>query len=309
MDALSEVLRLARFGACVVLDASAHSPWSVSIPATASLARAHVVLEGAARVTLSGEPPRTLESGDLILVPHGDAHLIGSRDESPAVALSTLARAPVAGELVPVRLGGDGLPVRWISLAAAWERHLAEPLVSALPSSLCVPMSGAPSLNALLGALGLTLSASDAPAVGAGLRRDTLATLVVIEALRRHVSAQAPRGKGWLEGVNDRYVGRALALVHGRPGEPWTVEKLGRQVGLSRSALAERFSDVMGEPIFAFLTRWRLQLAADSLLTTPRPIESIAKEAGYESASAFSSAFKRQFRKPPSIWRRRSRRK
>jgi transcriptional regulator GlxA family with amidase domain len=136
------------------------------------------------------------------------------------------------------------------------------------------------------------------------MRRDTLATLVLVEALRRHVTAMAPRRNGWLEGLNDRYVGRALALVHGRPGEPWTVEKLGRQVGLSRSALADRFSDVMGEPIFAFLTRWRLQLAAEMLITTPRSIESVAHEAGYESAGAFSSAFKRQFRKPPSVWRR-----
>jgi transcriptional regulator GlxA family with amidase domain len=104
-------------------------------------------------------------------------------------------------------------------------------------------------------------------------------------------------------------VGRALALVHGRPSEPWTVERLGRQVGLSRSALADRFSEVMGEPIIAFLTRWRLQLAAEFLLTTPRSIESIAREAGYESASAFSHAFRRAFRKPPSIWRKRARRR
>jgi transcriptional regulator GlxA family with amidase domain len=108
--------------------------------------------------------------------------------------------------------------------------------------------------------------------------------------------------------LGDRFVGRALALVHGRPSEPWTVERLGRHVGLSRSALAERFSQVMDEPIFTFLTRWRLQVAAEYLLTTPRSIESIAHEAGYESAGAFSAAFKRVFGKPPSIWRKRSRR-
>jgi transcriptional regulator GlxA family with amidase domain len=135
-----------------------------------------------------------------------------------------------------------------------------------------------------------------------------LASLVLVEALRRHVTHRPPQGKGWLDALSDGYVGRALALVHGRPGEPWTVEKLGRQVGLSRSALAERFSLVMGEPIFAFLTRWRLQLAAEMLLTTPRSIESVANEAGYESAGAFSAAFKRQFRKPPSVWRRARRR-
>jgi AraC-like DNA-binding protein len=85
------------------------------------------------------------------------------------------------------------------------------------------------------------------------------------------------------------------------------VERLGRHVGLSRSALAERFSEVMGEPIFAFLTRWRLLVAAENLLTTTRPIESIAHDAGYESAGAFSAAFKRAFGKPPSIWRKRRR--
>lgn len=305
MDALSEVLRLARFEATVLLDAAVHEPWAVSVPAT-SLMRAHVVLDGNARVTLGGEPPVELESDDLVLLPHGHAHLVGSDTEAAAVALSTLARPSVAGELTPVRSGGSGPPMRWISLTASCERHLAQPLLDALPKIVRVPMAGAPALNALIGALGLTLSSGDAPAVGAGLRRDTLATLVLIEALRRHVTALTPRSKGWIEGINDRYVGRALALVHGRPGEPWTVEKLGRQVGLSRSALAERFSDVMGEPIFAFLTRWRLQLAAEMLLTTPRSIDSVARDAGYASASAFSSAFKRQFGKPPSSWRRRA---
>ncbi|HVQ25877.1 MAG TPA: AraC family transcriptional regulator, partial [Planctomycetota bacterium] len=117
-----------------------------------------------------------------------------------------------------------------------------------------------------------------------------------------------PGGQGWLAGLYDRYVGRALALVHGRPSEPWTVERLGRQVGLSRSALADRFSEVMGEPIFNFLTRWRLQLAAEALIAGSRTIQSIAHEAGYESAGAFSVAFKRVFGKPPSVWRRKRRR-
>jgi AraC-like DNA-binding protein len=145
--------------------------------------------------------------------------------------------------------------------------------------------------------------------VGAGAERSSLAELALVEAMSRYVERLPPGGKGWLAGLADRYVGRALALVHGRPSESWTVEKLGRQVGLSRSALADRFSEVMGEPIFGFLTRWRLQMAAEFLLTTPRSIESIAHDAGYESAGAFSAAFKRVFGKPPSIWRRRARAK
>jgi AraC-like DNA-binding protein len=304
VDALSEVLRLARFSADVVLDAHGRGGWCVSVPASASIARAHLVLEGECAVRAAGAGEIRLHAGEMALLPHGDAHLIATDFDAQATALAALVRAPLAGELLPVPLGRGGTSCRWISVAASFERHLAEPLTACLPAVLRIDLLGAPALNWLAGALGLHLSASDAPPVGEGAKRERLAGLAIVEALRRHVHAMPPGGKGWLAGLSDRYVGRALALVHGRPGEPWTVERLGRQVGLSRSALAERFSEVMGEPIIAFLTRWRLQLAAEFLLATPRPIESIAREAGYESASAFSHAFRRAFRKPPSVWRK-----
>ena len=178
-----------------------------------------------------------------------------------------------------------------------------------MPPVLRVNLRGALPLAWLSDALGLHLSSSDAPSIGSDAMRSSLAELVIVEALRRHIQSLPAGGTGWLAGLNDRYVGRALALVHGRPAEPWTVERLGRQVGLSRSALAERFGVVMGEPIFAFLTRWRLQVAAEALLTTPRSIESVATDAGYESPGAFSRAFKRMFGRAPSAWRKRPRRK
>jgi AraC-like DNA-binding protein len=309
MDALSEVLRLARFSAHVMLDATARAPWCVSVPASSSIARAHLVLEGGCTMAAGTDPPVAMRAGELAFLPHGDAHLLGSGLDQAATALSALVRDPLAGELVPVRLGGAGAPTRWISLALSWERHLAAPLLACLPAVVKVDLLGAPAFNWMTGSLGLNLSASDAPPVGDSAKRERLAELAMVEALRRHIDGLPPGGTGWLAGLNDRYVGRALALVHGRPAEPWTVERLGRQVGLSRSALAERFSQVMGEPIFAFLTRWRLQVAAESLLATPRPVEAIAREAGSESAGAFSHAFKRMFRKPPSIWRKRARRR
>ena len=309
MDALSEVLRLARFAADVTLDGAARAPWCVSVPASSSIARAHVVIDGECVLQVAGEEPVSLKAGEIALIANGEAHLIGSSLDQDATPLASLVRAPLAGELAPVRVGGAGAGARWVPLAATCERHLADPLLACLPKILKVDLLGAPPLNWLTGALGLHLSASDAPPVGDAAKRERLADLVIVEALRRHVQAMPPGGKGWLAGLNDRYVGRALALVHGRPSEPWTVERLGRQVGLSRSALAERFSDVMGEPIFAFLTRWRLQMAAEFLLSTTRSIASIAHDAGYESAGAFSAAFKRVFGKPPSIWRRKSRRR
>ena len=308
MDALSEVLRFARFSAGVTLDATARAPWCVSVPASAAVARAHLLIGGECVVKTGVGTELALKAGEIAFLPRGDAHLIGSSLEADARSLSTLVKTPIPGELVPVHLGGNGAATRWIVLSSSCERHLADPLLSALPDVMRVDIGNAGALRWLTDALGLTLSASSAPAVGAAAERSRLAELVLIEAISRHVDWLPPGGTGWLAGLNDRYVGRALALVHGRPSEPWTVERLGRHVGLSRSALADRFSDVMGEPIFAFLTRWRLLVAAETLLTTTRAVESVAHDAGYESAGAFSAAFKRAFGKPPSIWRRQRRR-
>jgi AraC-like DNA-binding protein len=305
MDALSEVLRLARFNANVTLDATAHEPWCVSVPASEAAMRAHIVVEGECELrTNSAEA--TLRAGDFVFLPRGDAHLIGSALDAPAIAFSSLVKPPVAGELLPVRIGRSGRATRWISFTLSCERHLAQPLMDAMPRLVVTDLSGAPALEWLTDALGLVLSSSDAPFLGAAATRARLAELLVVEALARYIQS-TPGGTGWIAGLNDRYVGRALALVHGRPAEPWTVEKLGRQVGLSRSALAERFVHVMGEPIFTFLTRWRLRMAAEFLLTTGKPIAAIAHAAGYESAGAFSAAFKREFGNPPSVWRRKRR--
>jgi AraC-like DNA-binding protein len=136
-----------------------------------------------------------------------------------------------------------------------------------------------------------------------------VAELVLIEVLRRHIEALPPGGTGWLAGLNDRQVGAALALVHSRPGEHWTVERIARQVGMSRTTLQDRFSQVVGEPIFGFLTKVRLHLAAREIVSSSRPIKAIAEEAGYDSARSFSRAFKRTFGVTPSRWGRRNRRR
>ena len=308
MDALSEILRLAHFNADVTVDATAHEPWCVSVPASPAFSRAHLVVEGECHLLATGMEEATLRAGDLVFMPGGEAHLLGSDLSADARSLGSIVRTPVAGEILPVRLGGSGAATRWIALSFGCERHLAESLLASLPKSMFVDMAGAASVEWLLDSLALTLTQSDAPALGAAATRARLAEAVFVEALARYIHSLPPGGSGWLAGLNDRYIGRTLALIHGRPSEAWTVERLGKQAGLGRTALQERFGQVMGEPLFAFLARWRLQLAAEMLLSTTKPVTSIAKEAGYESASAFSAAFKRHFGKPPSTWRRKRRR-
>lgn len=308
MDALSEILRLAHFNADVTVDATAHEPWCVSVPASPAFPRAYLVVEGECHLQATGIDEATLRAGDLVFMPGGEAHLLGSDLSAEPRSLASIVKTPVAGEILPARLGGNGAATRWIAFSFSCEPHLGEPLLRSLPRSMFVDMAGAASVDWLLDSLALTLTRSDAPALGASATRARLAEAVFVEALARYIHSLPPGGSGWLAGLNDRYIGRALALIHGRPSEAWTVERLGKQVGLGRTALQERFGQVMGEPLFAFLMRWRLQLAAEMLLATTQPITAIAKEAGYESASAFSAAFKRHFGKPPSGWRRRRRR-
>jgi AraC family transcriptional regulator, alkane utilization regulator len=292
----------------VTVDATAREPWCISVPASGAFSRAYLVVEGEAHLQATGIDETTLRTGDFVFLPGGEAHLLGSNLAVDAQSLTSIVKTPVAGEVLPSRLGGSGPATRWIAFTFSCERHLADPLLTSLPPSMFVDLAGAPSVDWLLDSLALTLSHSDAPILGAAAIRSRLAEAVFVEALSRFIHSQPPGGTGWLAGLNDRYIGRTLALIHGRPAEAWTVERLGKQVGLSRSALAERFGQVMGEPLFAFLTRWRLQLAAEFLIASTRPITAIAREAGYESAAAFSVAFKRVFGKPPSVWRRKRRR-
>jgi AraC-like DNA-binding protein len=309
MDALSEILRLARFTGTVVADVAARGNWCVAVPAAGVRTLAHLLLEGRAQVQVGSGELVTLAPGDLAFLPGGDAHLVASDLDAPAIPFATLVRPTAPGDPAPVSLGTSGIRARWVPLTFSWEHHLGASLFSSLPAIVHVPLRGTLQAGWLADSLGLALSGSDAPRAGAEATRARLAELALIEALRRFIESQPPGGIGWLAALGDRYVGAALALVHGRPAEDWTVERLGRQVGLSRSALAERFSHRMGEPVIAFLTRVRLQLAAEELAATTRSIESVSEDAGYESVTAFSRAFKRAFGKPPSVWRVRARRK
>ena len=131
-----------------------------------------------------------------------------------------------------------------------------------------------------------------------------ISEMVFVDAVRRYVDALPEPAHGWLAGLRDRYTSRALALLHARPAEAWTIDALGKQVGLSRSALHERFVHFVGQPPMQYLAQWRMQLAAQRLLQSNATVAAIAQEAGYESEAAFSRAFKRIVGASPAAWRR-----
>ena len=130
-----------------------------------------------------------------------------------------------------------------------------------------------------------------------------LSELIFVETIRRHLSTIPPEQTGWLAGLKDEVVGKAVVLLHQQPSKPWTLASLAKEVGASRSALAERFTKVVSHPPMAYLAQWRMQLAAQMLSDGTRKISAVALEVGYDSEAAFSRAFKRAAGVAPTAWR------
>jgi AraC-like DNA-binding protein len=202
-----------------------------------------------------------------------------------------------------IAYGSGGALTRMVCGFIATQDMWRNPLLSALPRLFKVGMRGS---SAAWLESSLRFATEEAASVRAGSATvlSKLSELVFVEAVRRYVDTMPDDRKGWLAGLRDRFVARTLTLMHGRPAHPWTVENLARRVGMSRSGLAQRFTDLLGVPPMHYLAQWRLQLAAQQLRLSDRPLASVAEDVGYESEAAFNRAFKREFGVPPATWRR-----
>jgi AraC-like DNA-binding protein len=317
MDALSDVLKSIRLEGALYLNAEFTAPWCIrgecGLPSVRRrLAGAehvvffHFVTEGRCKVRLSnGGETLAASAGDLILIPQDDRHLLGSDVAiAPLEGDSLFAEGGGDAEIVQLRHGGGGATTRFVCGYLACSRSVCRPLLEALPRALTIPIGDGPASTLLRELLRVGVRESAALRPGAGSLLAKLSELMFVEALRRYVENLPPQGMGWLAGLRDPQVGRALALMHGEPGKAWTVDELAREVALSRSALAERFAGLVGEPPMQYLTRWRLALAAQMLRAGRDAVGRVAERSGYESDAAFNRAFKREFGMPPAAWRR-----
>src|SRR5215831_20067641 len=317
MDALSDVLKSVRLEGAVYLNAEFTAPWCVRANFGLAKARArlagadhvlcfHFMVEGRCTIRLDDGELHDARSDDVVIFPHQDHHVVGSDLQLAPVATATLVDPGAARDsgLYQLRHGGGGEPTRMVCGYLACDRSMSRLLLDALPRVLVIPMREG-SVSVMLRELlqvGVRESSDWRPGADSMLAK--LSELMFVEAMRVYIESLPPGGKGWLAGVRDAHVGRALALLHAQPKRSWTVEDLAREAALSRSALAERFALLVGEPPMQYLMRWRLALAAAALRAGDRAIGRIAEDFGYESESAFNRAFKREFEVPPAAWRR-----
>lgn len=319
MDALSDVLRVVQLTGAVYLDGAFSSPWCVVVPADSPLCSHylpssdrvisfHLLTEGSCWASLQHDPDSALrvDAGEVVVVPQGDSHVLGSStDLSPEYMAPLLASQVTAnpGGVMTLAHGGGGAGTRMVCGFLSAQDIWKNPLLSALPPLFKIGMRGSRA-SWLESSLRFATEEVGSARAGSSTVLAKLAELLFVEAVRCYVDMMPSDRKGWLAGLRDRLVARALALMHARPAQSWTVEDLARQIGMSRSGFAERFTDLLGVPPMQYLARWRLQLAAQRLRLSDRPLALVAEEVGYESEAAFNRAFKREFGTPPATWRR-----
>lgn len=315
MDALSDVLRLVRLTGAVFLDAEFTAPWCIGEPSgvevcVAHMPRAqhvviyHLVTEGSLQVALDGEATRSAEAGDLVIIPGGEKHALGSDLSRPRADGARLVVQRAPDEVPQVRHGGGGAVTKMVCGYLACDSALFDAMLAPLPRVMIVSMRDGPGAQWLTSSIRFSIAESAAQRAGAGTMLAKLSELMFVEAIRRHIESLPEDQQGWLAGLRDRFVGKTLALLHAQPAHPWTVDELADRVGLSRSALAEKFTGLVGVPPMHYLTRWRLQLAADLLRSDRRGAGAIGAEVGYESEAAFNRAFKREMGMTPAAWRK-----
>ncbi|HEY6802864.1 MAG TPA: AraC family transcriptional regulator [Pyrinomonadaceae bacterium] len=317
MDVLSEVLRSVKLQGALFFNGEFSSPWCLHNSGMAGLAPHvtadpehliiyHFLTDGTAYASLPDGQRMELAPGDIVVFPHGDAHLLGNGSHvKPIDSIKTFSKAGEGLRLV--KFGGGGELTKFVCGFLACEPQLSEVFLAGLPPILKVNVLDEPSGQWLAQSIRFSVDETNELNAGSGLVTTKLAELLFVETLRRYINALPSEEIGWLAGARDEAVGRALALLHKEPSEPWTIAELSRRVGLSRTRLAERFTHFIGESPMAYLTRWRLKLAADILQSTDDSAAEVAVAVGYESEAGFNRAFKREFGDPPAQFRKKRR--
>jgi AraC-like DNA-binding protein len=323
MDALSEVLSAVRLTGAVFLDMELRAQWSyltaparkiadVLMPDADHVIPYHLVTEGTCYARLLDEGPVELRAGDLILFPAGDRHVLATasaaalRLKPTDITGESLDKLLKRGDITQLKKGRGGETTRIACGFLACDRRLAEPILLSLPRLLKVSLRDGGTAAWVQSSIRYSVAESMSSRPGSAVVLARLSEVLFAEAIRHYMDELPPGKSGWLAGLRDRYVGRALAFLHERPAYPWTVDELGKKVGLSRSALGQRFNALIGAPPMQYLTRWRTSLAATQLRESNASIMRVATDVGYESEAAFNRAFKREFGLPPATWRKRA---
>lgn len=265
----------------------------------------HFVASGEMQLRIDGADSVTVREGELVLLPNNDAHLFGSDLGIEPMAAHEVMRPPQPEGLAQISYGGGGRATQILCGFLGAETSF-DPLRSALPPLLKLDVRATASGAWIESSFRFAVSEIAAGRVGSTTVLARLSELLFVEAVSRYVASLPAERRGWLAGLRDPHIGRALTLIHAHPTEAWTAESLAHEIGMSRSAFADRFTSLVGQPPMQYLTLWRMHIAAERLREGRGNVAQVSFAVGYESEAAFSRAFKRQFGVSPGGWRKQS---
>ncbi|MCW5623712.1 MAG: AraC family transcriptional regulator [Burkholderiales bacterium] len=329
LDPLSDVLRSVRLRGSVFFHVTCRDQWSALaapshemgpavMPGAEHVIEYHLFVKGEGWIAVDGEPPLRLREGDIVMLPHGDEHVVSSAPGlAPIEKGDWLFRVIDDPKPIPVTYRGGmfqagvGLPAEEASTILvcgfiACDLRPFNPLINALPRLMHLPAEGVRPWVAPM--LEHAAAESGERRAGGTALLQRVSEMVFVDGARRYLDALPPEAQGWLGALRDRQIGRVIGMMHSDPAEPWTLEELGQRVGLSRSTLHERFVALAGIAPMQYLTNWRMQCGARLLRERHSSVAAVAQEVGYDSEAAFSRAFKRATGLPPAAWRRAQRR-
>jgi len=315
MDALSEILHAVKLEGAFFFNAELTAPWGVRSPRSCEIAAFlhkrprhliifHLLTGGRARTTVE-HSTHTVElvPGDIVVFPHGDAHLLSNGCPARIVDNGEHLKEVFSQGLNVFRDGGGGECTWLVCGYMVCDAEISKVFLGGLPPVFKVNIRNDAAGQWLEDSIKFSAGAAAANSAGSEAVLTRLSEALFVETLRRYMAELPPEQTGWLAGARDPGVGVALAHMHRAPQDPWTVASLAQQAGVSRSVLAERFRHYMGEPPMTYLSRWRLRLGARMLNSTSHSVARIAGDVGYESEPAFNRAFKREFGAPPARYR------
>lgn len=305
-DPLGEALHFLRMSGTFYCRSELTAPWGLRLSPEPGSMWFHVVNTGRCWLDVDGHEPRQLQPGDFALVPHGEGHLLLSEPGSPAAPVEQLPYDYASDRYAILRHGGGGAPTGIVCGTVRFGHPAARDLVAALPRTIVVdgaPDSPTPESEWMYSTLRLIAAEGRHLRPGGEAVITRLSDILVIQAIRAWIAREGDRS-GWLAALRDPRIGHALALVHRDPARPWSVASLARETAMSRSAFAARFTELVGEPVMQYVTRWRMQVALDLLRHDDVAVTQLAGRLGYESEAAFSRAFKRTLGVAPGAIRR-----
>jgi AraC-like DNA-binding protein len=305
-DVLTDVLRAVHVQGTLYCRSTMNAPWGFRVPRrdTSSF---HVITGGQCWLDIEGVIEGvSLTPGDLVILPHGHAHILCNPVNTPATTIEYLD--DLVAKLTPdthgvLRYGQGGAATSLVCGGFQLEGHRTNPLVAALPPYIHIRSNERQLIPWLQAIVEWVESEAQANRAGAETVITRLSEILFIQAMRAFTSTNNDGAIGWLKALHDPQIGPALGLIHSRPHEPWTVAALAAQVGLSRTAFTMKFKQLVGESPLRYLTGWRLNKAAAELRTGTAKLTEIARLVGYDSEVALSKAFKRTFGVAPGAYR------